>query len=178
MDPIVFGAGISAVAMILGPAIGALISRRKPKTQRTQQKFSVDTELFLSRTDVQPRLSKEEYALLLKELGLAPIQEQVHELRAIRIDLLAASSSCELQECLLRTDEFLLSHPGHPEGLQLRSQITRAIQISRKLRIFTYLQLMMFLFVLFGTLGGILARKAKRFARFTQINFALLNFAQ
>jgi hypothetical protein len=58
---------------------------------------------------------------------------------------------------------------AQPEAPELQAKIIRAVELSRRLRIFTYLQLLMFLFVLFCDSVG---KKARRFARHAQTSLA------
>lgn len=180
MDPIVLTI-ISAIAIILGPTIGALISRRKRKPRRRNPRLIVLGEspplvsfrrsktrreltpmpvivlpnlLFLDRGETSHR----EHPMVGAVTDRQPGIDLISELRTIRKDLLAASSDCELQACRLKIEGFLSRHSGYPEGLLLRSQIIQAIQLSRKLKIFTYLQLLMFMFVLFVEIVGRLRR--------------------
>jgi hypothetical protein len=62
--------------------------------------------------------------------------------------LLFIASDSELEGLLLRTKQLLLKHPGCAEIVQLQLRIVRAIATSKGLRIFTYIQLMLWLFVL------------------------------
>src|SRR5947209_3337957 len=131
MNPIVSAAIISAIAIILGPAIGALISLRKREPKQEPKPEPKLTNVLL--TELRPILTTDDADLngsiwkFFEDSYLEDFVKLQNELTVIRMHLLEAKSNFELQECRFEIEEFLSRHRGDKEGKGLQSQIRQAI---------------------------------------------------
>lgn len=168
MSPIILAAIISASVTILVAVIQGLISRKSQKAPNQvnegpeifligcgfhplcQHAMTPGSEKELRRLHIEPLFHIEPPSLLPTITSEDLRLSDEYMLRSMWYSLIEASSTSELEQVFLRVEEFLSERPNHAQGVFLRSQVVKALdkELSKQAKIQTYLQLLLYLFVL------------------------------